>query len=68
MLIVMQIVSMFFLVAAFVSAAAGLVIANGAPQQAVFLAGACFLGIVARIAQASLHHREWLRSQEHKEQ
>lgn len=30
--------------------------ATGAPQQAVYVALACFFGIMSRIAQASGHH------------
>lgn len=66
MFILLQIIEWLFILAAFGSALAAFVLTAGIAQQTAYLAGACFLGIMARLTQASLHHRDWQAAQAHK--
>lgn len=52
----MKILSIVLVVFSLIVVTFGLLISKGAPQESVVVGLGCFLGIMARIAQASAHH------------
>lgn len=52
----MKVLSIILVILALAVLGLGLVNAKSAPQEAVAAAIACFLGIMARVAQAAGHH------------
>lgn len=52
----MKELSVVLVVIAFLILLVGYTAEASAPQQAVFVAGACFFGILARLAQAAAYH------------
>lgn len=59
----MKILSIILVVLAFLVLVSGMTTATSAPQETVWVAMACFFGIMARIAQASGQHNEIIKEQ-----
>ncbi len=54
----MKYLSIALVIISFIIVVLGIFTSKSAPQQSVIVGLGCFLGIMARIAQASSHHAE----------